>query len=65
MVKLVRENPYIEIGGNSPLASLEDFYRLRGKSIYILVEDRVINLTSYIMLAAEKAIPRSKTYKYF
>ena len=62
--ELVGENPYIEIGEKGPLASLEDFYRLRDKSLSTLVDNLVIDLTSCIKLAAEKAIPRSKTCKF-
>ena len=62
--ELVGENPYIEIGEKCPLASLEDSYRLRDRSLSILVDNLVIDLTKGIKLAAEKAIPRSRTYKF-
>ena len=62
---LVGENPYIEIGEEGPLATLEDLYRTRDKSLSTLVDNLVIDLISCIKIAAEKAIPRSKTYKFF
>ena len=62
--ELVGENPYIEIGEKSPLATLEDLYRTRDKSLSTLVDNLVIDLTSCIKLVAEKAIPKSKTYKF-
>ena len=58
------ENPYIEIGEKGPLASLEDLYRLRDKSISTLADNLVVDLTSYIKLVVEKAIPRSRTYEF-
>ncbi len=64
MEELVKENPNIEIGEKGPLVSLEDFHRFRDKSLSILVEDLVIDLTSCIKLVVEKAIPKSKIYKF-
>jgi len=54
----------MEIGEKGPLASLEDLYRLRDRSISTLADNIVIDLTSYIKLALEKAIPRSRTYEF-
>ncbi len=62
--ELVGENPYIETGEKGPLASLEDSYRPRDKSLSILVDNLVKDLTSCIKLAAEKAIPRSRTCEF-
>ncbi len=62
--ELIGENPYIEIGEEGPLATLEDLYRTRDKSLSILVDNLVIDLTSCIKIAAEKAIPKSKTCKF-
>ena len=62
--ELVGENPYIEIGEKGSLASLEDSYRPRDRSLSILVDNLVIDLISGIKLAVEKAIPRFKTYKF-
>ena len=64
--ELVGENPYIEIGEKGPLASLEDSYipRARDRSLSILVDNLVIDLTSCIKLATEKAIPRSRTCEF-
>ena len=62
--ELVGENPYIEIGEKGPLATLEDLYRTRDKSLSTLVDNLVIDFTSCIKIAVEKAIPRSKTYKF-
>ena len=63
-IAVVRENPYIEIGEKGPLASLEDLYRLRDRSLSTLVDNLVIDLTSYIKLVVEKAIPRSRTCEF-
>src|ERR1700729_3521534 len=54
--ELVGENPYIEIGEKGPLATLKDLYRSRDKSLSTLVNNLIIDLTSCIKLAAEKAI---------
>ena len=62
--KLVKENPYIEIEEKGPLATLEDLYRTRDKSLSTLVDNLVIDLTSCIKIVVEKAIPRSKTYEF-
>src|SRR6266568_8120694 len=62
--ELVGENPYIEIGEKGHLASLEDSYRPRDRSLNTLVDNLVIDLTSYIKLVAEKTIPRSKTCEF-
>src|SRR6266571_4010734 len=62
--ELIGENPYIEIGEKGPLASLEDSYRLRDRSLSILVDNLVIDLTSCIKLVVEKAILRSKTCEF-
>src|SRR6266568_9154212 len=62
--ELVGENPSIEIGEEGPLATLKDLYRTRDKSLSILVDNLVIDLTSCIKIAAEKAIPKSKTCKF-
>ena len=62
--ELVGENPYIKIGEKGPLATLEDLYRTRDKSLSILVDNLVIDLTSYIKIVVEKAIPRSKTCEF-
>jgi len=62
--ELVRENSYIEIGEKGPLASLEDSYRPRDRSLSTLVDNLVIDLTSGRKLVVEKAIPRSRTYKF-
>ena len=59
-----RRKRYIEIGEKGPLATLKDLYRARDKSLSTLVDNLVIDLTSCIKLAAEKAIPRSKTCKF-
>ena len=59
-----RRKPYIEIGEKGPLASLEDSYRPRDRSISTLADDLVVDLTSCIKLAVEKAIPKSRTYKF-
>jgi len=63
--ELVGETPYIEIGEKGPLASLEDFYRFRDKSLSILADNLVVDLTSCIKLTVEKAIPRSRTCEFF
>jgi len=62
--ELVGENPYIEIGEKGPLASLEDSYRPRDKSLSIPVDNLARDLISCIKLAVEKAIPRSRTCKF-
>ena len=62
--ELVRENPYIEMGEKGPLATLEDLYRTRDKSLSTLVDNLVIDLTSCIKTAVEKAIPRSKICEF-
>ena len=62
--ELVGENPYIKIGEKGPLATLEDLYRTRDKSLNTLVDNIVIDLTSCIKTAAEKAIPRSKICEF-
>ena len=62
--ELVGENPYIEIGEKGPLASLEDSYRYKNRSLSILADDLVVDLTSCIKLVVEKAIPKSRTYKF-
>ena len=62
--ELVGENPYIKIGEKGPLATLEDLYRTRDKSLSILVDSLVIDLTSCIKKAVEKAILRSKIYEF-
>jgi len=62
--ELVGENPYIEIGEKGPLASLEDFYRPRDKSLSTLADNLAIDFTSYIKLVAKKAIPRSRTCEF-
>ena len=62
--ELVGETSYIEIGEKGLLASLEDFYRPRNRSLSILVDNLVIDLTRSIKLVVEKAIPRSRTYKF-
>ena len=62
--ELVGENPYIEIGKKGPLASLEDLYRPRDRSLSTLVDNLVIDLTSYIKLVVEKSIPKFKIYKF-
>ena len=64
VLELVGENPYIEIGEKGPLASLEDFYKPRDRSLSTLVDNLVIDLTSYIKLVVEKAIPRSRTCEF-
>ena len=62
--ELVGENPYIKIEEKGPLATLKDLYRTRDKSLSTLVDNLVIDLTSYIKTAAEKAIPRSKICEF-
>ena len=64
--ELIGKNPYTEIGEKGPLASLEDSYisRTRDRSLSILVDNLVIDLTSGIKLAVEKAIPRSRTCEF-
>ena len=62
--ELVGENPYTEIGEKGPLASLENSYRLKDKSLSTLVDDLAIDFTSCIKLAAEKAIPKSRTCEF-
>ena len=39
-------------------------YRSRNRSISTLADDLVIDLTSYIKLAAEKAIPRTRICEF-
>ena len=58
------KNPYIEIGEKGLLVSLEDSYRYRNRSLSTLANNLVVDLTSYIKLAAEKAIPKSRTYEF-
>ena len=52
------------MGEKGPLATLEDLYRTRDKSLSTLVDNLVIDLTSCIKTAAEKAIPRSKICEF-
>ena len=52
------------MGEKGPLATLEDLYRTRDKSLSTLVDNLVIDLTSCIKTAAEKAIFRSKIYEF-
>ena len=52
------------MGEKGPLATLEDLYRTRDKSLSTLVDNLVINLTSYIKIAAKKAILRSKICEF-
>ena len=52
------------MGEKGPLATLEDLYRTRDKSLSILVDNLVIDLTSYIKLVVEKSIPRSRTCEF-
>ena len=63
--ELVEKNPYIEIGEKGPLTSLKDFYRLRNKSLNILVNNLVLDFTNYIKPVAKKAIFKSKTCEFF
>ena len=58
------ENPYIEIREKGPLASLEELYRNRDRSLSTQVDNLVGDLTSCIKLAAKKAIPKSRTCKF-
>ena len=62
--ELVGENPYIEIGEKGPLVTLENLYKIRDKSLSILVDNLVIDFISCIKTAAEKAIPRFKICKF-
>ena len=64
MEELIKENPYIEIGEEGPLTTLEDLYKTRDKSLSILVDNLVIDFISCIKIAAEKAIPIAKTCEF-
>ena len=46
------------------IASLEDLHRNRDRSLNTLVDNLVVDLTRYIKLVAEKAIPKSRTCEF-